>query len=63
MTSLLDIIEAHLEASGMSATAFGLAAMGNPKFVFDLRDGRGYTNRTEKRVRGFIAQAKEKGAA
>lgn len=38
--SFLSEIERFLAASGMTATAFGKAALKDPNFVFDLRGGR-----------------------
>ena len=37
---LLDRIERHLKESHMSATRFGRRAVGDPRFVLDLRAGR-----------------------
>lgn len=33
-------VEAFLAHTGMSATTFGKEALGDPVFVFDLRNGR-----------------------
>ncbi len=38
-TFLADI-EAYLKEVGMTPTTFGKQAVGDPNFVFDLRDGR-----------------------
>lgn len=40
VTELLTQIEAFLAESGMAPSAFGRDAMGDPLFVFQLRDGR-----------------------
>jgi len=37
---LLDRIERHLKETHMSATRFGRRAVGDPRFVLDLRMGR-----------------------
>ncbi len=37
---LLRRIEAHLKRSGTRPTRLGRQAMGDPRFVFDLRNGR-----------------------
>lgn len=37
---ILKRIEQHLRETRMSATAFGRAAAGDPRLVFDLRRGR-----------------------
>lgn len=53
---LLAEIEAALAKSGLSATKFGKDAVGDPSFVFDLRDGkRDLRVSTVQRVRDFIA--------
>ena len=51
---LLTEIESFLESSGMSATAFGTAALGDPPFVMQLRNGRDIKASTAERVRAFI---------
>jgi hypothetical protein len=57
MSELLEKIEAFLKAKGMSATAFGKAALGDPRFVSDLRKGtRSVTMRTNDTVLAFIAE-------
>jgi hypothetical protein len=38
----------------MPATKFGRDAMGDPRFVFDLRRGREPRERTIRRVRDFL---------
>ncbi|NGQ91478.1 hypothetical protein G5V65_11275 [Rhodobacter sp. HX-7-19] len=52
---LLAIVEAFIASSGMSKSSFGMAAMGDPCFVDQLRDGREPRRRTIKRVMEFIA--------
>ena len=52
---LLDAIEAHRAKTGITETAFGLAAVGDPKFVFDLKQGREPRRKTVARVTEFIA--------
>lgn len=52
---LLAIVEAHIASSGMSKSSFGLAAMGDPCFVDQLREGREPRRRTVRRVMEFIA--------
>ena len=47
-------IERFLERSGMSATAFGLAAVNDPNFVGDLRNGRKPNLGVVDRVHEFI---------
>ena len=39
----------------MAATKFGRLAAHDPRFVLDLRMGREPRDRTEQRIRGFMA--------
>ncbi|TXL70128.1 hypothetical protein FHP25_36000 [Vineibacter terrae] len=48
-------VEAHLQSSGESATAFGRRALNDPGFVFDLRRGRDTTLSVVERVQQAIA--------
>lgn len=47
-------IEAFLTQSGMSATAFGMAALNDPSFVPDLRNGRKPNLGLVDRVHAFM---------
>lgn len=60
---LLAVIEAHCAASGMSKSGFGASAVGDPRFVDDLRSGREPRRKTVNRVLEFIASARKQGAA
>ena len=51
---LLHDVEKFLKVSNTPATRFGREAMGDPRFVFDLRNGREPGVRTVKRVRAFL---------
>ena len=53
--STLTAIERFLTASGMSASAFGVAAAGDPALVYDMRRGRELRRATRARIRAFIA--------
>lgn len=53
---LLADVEAFLAGTGMSATRFGLDAMGDPGFVHKLRGGREVKIATRKRVVGFMRE-------
>lgn len=55
---LLRQIEKYLELTGMAATRFGRESLGDPRFVFDLRDGREPRTATASRVLSFIAKRK-----
>lgn len=52
---LLDRIERHLKESHMSATRFGRRAVGDPRFVLDLRMGRKPRRRTLEKVEAYLA--------
>lgn len=52
----LDEIEAHLTATGLSAAAFGKAAMSDPNFVYQLRNGREVKAKTIDHVRQYMAR-------
>jgi hypothetical protein len=52
---LLDRIERHLKETHMSATRFGRRAVGDPRFVLDLRMGRSPRRRTLERVEAYLA--------
>jgi hypothetical protein len=54
---LLERIEAHIKARRIPPTRFGRDALGDPKFVFQLRDGRDPRLSTIKRVVAFLDQA------
>lgn len=55
-------VEAFLERSGMSATAFGKTALNDPNFVGDLRSGRMPSLGLVDRVHDFI-RSQEASAA
>jgi len=47
-------VEKFLKTSNMPAARFGREAMGDPRFVFDLRRGREPRASTIERVRSFL---------
>ena len=51
---LLDRIERHLKETHMSATRFGRRAVGDPRFVLDLRLGRRPRRRTLEKVEHYL---------
>ncbi len=53
---LLHRIERHLKAKRMPPTRFGREAVGDPKFVLQLRDGREPRSKTVARVLRYIEQ-------
>ena len=54
---LLQRIEKHLKARRMPPTRFGREAVGDPCFVFDLRDGREPRSNTVARVLRYLDEA------
>lgn len=54
---LLREVERFLRQNGTPATRFGREAMGDPRFVFDLRNGRDPRPETVERVRAFLKAA------
>ena len=58
-TTLLRVIELGLANAGMTASRFGREVAGDPRLVFDLRNGRQPTPRTEARVRYYIDQLQQ----
>jgi hypothetical protein len=52
---LLPRIERHLRRTGLSASAFGLAAVGDPRLVADLRCGRYPRPSVARRVEAQLA--------
>ena len=53
--SLLDWIENHLKERGISATRFGRMAVGDPRFVLDLRNGRSPRRKTIAKLETYLA--------
>ena len=51
---LLRDVEKYLKNSNTPAASFGREAMGDPRFVFDLRNGREPRPRTVQKVRAFL---------
>ncbi len=54
--TMLRGIEKFLRRTDMPVTRFGRLALGDPRLVTDMRNGRELRARTEARVRAFIAQ-------
>jgi hypothetical protein len=51
---LLRDVEKYLKNSKTPAARFGREAMGDPRFVFDLRNGREPRPSTIERVRAYL---------
>jgi hypothetical protein len=51
---LLRQVEKFLRQSDIAPTRFGREAVGDPRFVFDLRNGRDPRPQTVERVRAFL---------
>jgi len=54
---LLSRVERYLRKTDTPPTRFGREALGDPRFVFDLRNGREPRSRTVERVCAFLARA------
>jgi hypothetical protein len=54
---ILASVELFLRATGMTASAFGMAAVGDPVLVLELRNGREPRRATRARIRAFINAA------
>jgi hypothetical protein len=51
---LIRTIEVFLRRTGMAPTRFGRESVRDPRFVFDLRNGREPTGRTVRRIEHFM---------
>lgn len=51
---LLTKIEKYMAKNEMAATKFGRDAMGDPKLVFDLREGRELRRATTQKIEDFL---------
>ena len=58
---LLDRVERHLKAVCMPPTRFGRESVGDPRFVFDLRDGREPRQATVDKVLRYLDRAERRG--
>ena len=55
---ILRRIEKHLRATRMSPSTFGRKAVGDPRLVFDLRDGREPGARVTRRIEAYLEQGR-----
>lgn len=55
-SELLNRIEHHLAVTGVAATRFGRAVVGDPRFVEDLRAGRNPRERTVAKIADYLDQ-------
>ena len=58
---LLLRIERHIRAGKIPPSRFGRDAMGDPQFVFDLRDGRALQRRTVQKLTAYLDQVEAVG--
>jgi len=58
---LLQRIEAYMKEHRVPPARFGRDAVGDPCFVFDLRDGREPRRRTIARVDAYLASGRSEG--
>ena len=61
--TLLERIENHLRDNDISATTFGREAVGDPRFVLDLRNGRNPRRKTVMRLEAYLADCSAKECA
>jgi hypothetical protein len=57
---LLGRVERYLRRSGTPPTRFGREALGDPRFVFDIRRGRQLQRRTERRLADYLDQCERR---
>jgi hypothetical protein len=55
---LLRDVERFLKAGKLSAARFGREVMGDPRFVFDLRQGREPKPQTVEKVKAYLESVK-----
>ena len=60
---LIRKIEVFLRRTGMHPTTFGRRAVRDPRFVFDLRNGRTPRTGTEQRIEHFMNEHHEESHA
>jgi hypothetical protein len=53
---LLEQIEAYIERVRIAPSRFGRMALGDPRFVDDLRSGRKPRRKTQERVQAFLSR-------
>ena len=53
---LIEQIDAYLRVTKMSASRLGRDALGDPQFVFQLREGREPRSRTVNRMMDYLQQ-------
>lgn len=58
---LLSSIEKYLRRSGTPPTRFGREAVGDPRFVLDLRNGREPRPATVRRVSAYLTRQAQGG--
>ena len=59
--TLLERIENHLKENKIPATTFGREAVGDPRFVLDLRNGRNPRRKTILRLETYLADCGSRG--
>lgn len=62
MMTLLTTVERYLRNSAVAPSRFGRQVAGDPRFVFDLRNGREPRAATQARVLAFIAGTQALGS-
>lgn len=57
---LLEQIETYLDRTRIPPSKFGRMAVGDPRFVEDLRSGRRPRDRTQQRVLAYLSDHSER---
>jgi 2,4-dienoyl-CoA reductase-like NADH-dependent reductase (Old Yellow Enzyme family) len=55
---LLEQVESYLAQTRVPPSTFGRMALGDPRFVDDLRAGRKLRRKTQERVRCYLMRAR-----
>ena len=58
---LLEQVESYLARTRVPPSRFGRMAVGDPRFVDDLRAGRKLRRKTQERVRRYLTRAQSGG--
>ena len=58
---LLEQVESYLAQTKLPPSTFGRMALGDPRFVEDLRAGRKLRSKTQERVRCYLTRAQSGG--
>ena len=60
--SMLSLVERHIRKNRVSPARIGRESVGDPRLVFDMRNGRNLGGKIEARLQAYLSQ-QEGGAA